>query len=273
MMTTILNVIYFAGIASCGIQGAEKAMRIKFGMVRRFICAFLSAFAGGLIRDIIILHVYPAALTATCIPDIITALIAAFIYMHKPKSKYIQWFSILADAIGLSQFISIGIAKATVNGANTIVAFLCAITTALVGGIISSLFSRESIKTVIFSNIAYRLCTIAGTIIYMYWINCGDDQLVAQVKLAIYTLSTSSVCNNIIRIKIKKIILKIIFILQYSFKLSPLNIPYKNIVFISPCFKESFPNQIYNIYKNYDHYKSQNTRREFIFRLHRILQM
>lgn len=275
-MTTFLTIIYFAGIASCGIQGAEKGMRMRVNWIKHLMSAFLSAFAGGIIRDVILLNTHPTALTTTCLPDITIALVSALIYMRISPKKYIQILSFWADAIGLSQFIAIGIDKANSNEATAFITFLCGITTALGGGIISSFFSGEPINKIMSSNISYRLSAITGTIFYMDWINCGVDISIAQVKLMLFTLLSSSVCNINVRRAIKKFSVNIIVvILQCSVITRHLNIPSETTILTLTHTSKPLFYFKYDIYKNYrhSHFYYLINRHLIIFRLHRILQM
>lgn len=163
----VLTIIYFAGIASCGIQGAEKYTQyMQRNNIALLLCAFLSSFAGGLIRNAIILQVYPVALTIDCLPDIIMALFAAVLYVNSKENKLIKWFSTCADSAGLAQFISIGVNKAYIITDEKLTQFICGVITALGGSIISSLFCGDSLTKILSKNLFYRLITVIGTILW-----------------------------------------------------------------------------------------------------------
>lgn len=271
---TILTAIYYAGIASCGIQGAEKSTHhMQKNTIIIMLCAFLSGFAGGLIRDIIVLHVYPAALTIECLPDILTALFAALLCIKVKEKKYIKWFSVPADSAGLAQFISIGVNKASIIFDDKFIQFTCGVTTALGGGIISSLFFGESLKEILSKSIPYRLLTVIGTIIYIYCVDTSADIVSAQCLLVLYTSITISLCDTKTRTWLKCYVAKAILQHQYlvniySFGIQPIN----NILpplRISPLLFS----QIYNEYKiNYNFYLYFSNK-SLVLQLHRIRQM
>lgn len=200
--------VYYAGISSCGIQGAEKAASYTPFTQNILICAFLTGFGGGLIRDLILLHRYPVAFTLECLPDITVALVSAMIYTYWNKNhlslKSIKWFSIFADAAGLARYIAIGVNAAQSLESNNIMAILCGISTALGGGILSSLFCGIPLKTILKASPFYRLITILNTVMYIHWLNNGFNSLAAQSALILYTFIGVLACNREVRNSIKR---------------------------------------------------------------------
>lgn len=190
--------IYYASVLSGGTEDASKGTEKRLSTVRIFICAFLTAFGG----DIFILHAYPAAFTVKCLPEIITVFVSTLLYLKMIKGrKRLQWFSVIADSMGLSQRIAIDAEKARNNFA---AAILSSMTTALGGGIISSLLCGESIKKTLRSNLFYYISTVAGTIFYLVLIKYPDvDQTDAQGILMFYTLFFTGVSNSDVREAVK----------------------------------------------------------------------
>ena len=190
----MLLFVYYIGIAACGIQGAEKS---KFQSPERILIAsFLAAFGGGLIRDILLLNTHPVVFTLNCIPDISIALLSGYLYSKISNQRLVKWVSIFADAAGLGQFISIGVDKANNMGGNDIIAFICGITTALGGGILSSIFCGVSIRKIISTNIIYRVWTLWGTVIYIFLLNSGEQHSFAQLIIVVYTIITITASNQ-----------------------------------------------------------------------------
>lgn len=184
--------IYFAGIASCAIQGSN--MSPDKNNPRTLILAILTAFGGGIFRDMLLLSVFPVVLTKACLPDILlaisTGLINDYFSQKTIQNQKTNWLIILTDGAGLGTFISIGIDKALSLGAGQTLAFFCGIATALGGGITSSLLSGFPFHKVLTSNIPYRLITILGAFSYLYWLNSGIEKTNAQLLLVVYTSIT-----------------------------------------------------------------------------------
>lgn len=200
-MKNYLMFIYYIGIASCGIQGIQKAEKHNNKNIIYSISAFLNSFGGGIIRDLIILIVSPAVISLSSIPDILVALFAAFFYLQISKKTQIfnRWFIIITDALGVSQFIVIGVDKAITYNANLLVCFLSGVTTAIGGGIIASLLSKTNISKILISNVKYYFIVILGTIFYYTMLQINFNILNSQFVLSIYTTTTVIISNlNII---------------------------------------------------------------------------
>lgn len=228
---SVFSFIYFIGIASCGIQGAEKAKQKNRCKGHLLISSYFAALGGGLVRDILLLHVFPVAFTFVCIPDSSTAIISALIYVcilrNHHTYDFMKWFITITDACGLGTFIAIGIDKALEMGTSTLIAILCGIVTSLGGGVISSLLCGLSVQKIITSNIAYRLTSILGSIVYIFWINSGVKTSDAQCAIVIYTSIVALACNQ----DIKKVCYKrLVSAIRNQTALHPFNLPQSIII-------------------------------------------
>lgn len=199
----LLTLVYYLGIASCGIQGAENGYKLPYtGNI--LVSSFFAAFGGGLIRDIVLLNTIPVVFTSQCIPDIVIALFSGMMYINIKQKKIIKYLSIFADAASLGKFISIGIEKAIPVTDSELVIVTCGIVTALGGGVLSRIFCGYSIKLIIISNINYRFFTVFGAIIYYKFIQIGIEHITVQSIIVVYTTITAIACNNNITNMIKK---------------------------------------------------------------------
>lgn len=185
-----LSIIYYLGIVACGIQGSKKSCQ-----QHKELClpaSFLAAMGGGIIRDLLILYVFPAAFTISCISDDTVAMCAGLIYLlclkkHEERNMF-KHFVILTDALGVGSFAAFGIDKAFGLGATPGIALCCGLATALGGGILSALLCGQSLRKVLFSGISYRIITFLGVVSYIYCLTIGVDPTAAQYWLILYTL-------------------------------------------------------------------------------------
>lgn len=204
----ILKVIYFLGLASCGIQGVQRAYRKQLSTPRHILSAFLSAFGGGLTRDACLLNTHPAVFAITCLPEIIIALGSALLYLHfSCINRHIELCVVLADSLGLAQFITIGVDRALSFKENYTLAFFSGVCTSLGGGIISSILSGETIKKVMCSNLPYRIIDVAGTALYIILIKNDIDQTCAQATIVFLTFF-AIFCNRLVVETIEKFVAK-----------------------------------------------------------------
>lgn len=211
---TVFMYLYFVGIASCGIQGAEKATQFS-GRASSIMCSSgLNSFGGGLIRDVFLLSVFPAVFTLECTPDIAVAMVAALVYLHAQQSiltqKIVKWFAFVADAVGLGTFIAIGVDKAIDLGAGTLTTILSGILTSQGGGILAAVFCGVSLQQVLSTNVAYRLMAVGGVLLYGWWTGSVPDRVFAQYSVILYTTIGALVCNRTVTTEISKHLFQVI---------------------------------------------------------------
>ena len=205
---TIFMLIYFAGIASCGIQGAEKMIQMSKRTSLNVCSAVLNSFGGGFIRDVCLLSVFPVFFTPECVPDIVTAIIAALVYLNAQQcylvNNTVTWFTVIADAAGLGTFIAIGVDKAMDLGTGTLVAILSGIITSQGGGVVAAVFSGRSLHQVLSMNVAYRLMAVGGVLLYSWWTGSTADRIPSQYAVIMYTTIGALCCNDMVSKKILK---------------------------------------------------------------------
>lgn len=273
---TLFMFIYYAGIASCGMQGAKKSMGSLNLVVILIISPLLTSFGGGFVRDTSFLSVFPVVFTPGCIPDILDALFAAFIYLkiqnvrNLQKKSYMQktmkWFIDVTDASSLGAFISMGAEKSIMMDADPSTTLCCGIVTSLGGGVLSSVFCGIPVWNVLSSNVLYHVIAILGSTIYTFWRYAGIKHSVAQYAIVFYTTVSVLACNQMVKQWIKK------FLESFSrseFICYILFIPYKTEMIKPPCMQIIY--YLHSTYKvTYTGY-TEIRRRVILF--HRILQM
>lgn len=159
------SMVYYLGIFSCALQGAEKGKDDHYTPIHRYV---LNSFGGGLIRDCI-LAVPPWLFTRQALPDLIFVILVGCIYscyflhrLHKEHKKFVDIIILLTDALGLGSFIAIGMNKASICTNNPIVIIICGYITAIGGGILASekFLSKtfQNSKTLIYHIVTMLCC-------------------------------------------------------------------------------------------------------------------
>ncbi len=210
-----LSFIYYLGIIACGIQGSKKSCQQY-----KELClpaSFLAAMGGGMIRDLLILFVFPAAFTVSCILDDAVAICAGLIYLFYLKKhenhNIFKHFVLLTDALGVGSFVAFGINKAFTLGATQGIALCCGLATALGGGILSALLCGQSPRKVLISGFSYRMVTVLGAVLYIYCLTIGVNPVAAQYWIILYTLCFIPLTNQDFRETLAR---NIINIFEYS---------------------------------------------------------
>lgn len=200
--------VYFMGIASCGMQGAEKTIKRHARTSSVMLSAGLNSFGGGFIRDVFLLSVFPVVLTPECVPDIAVAMVAALVYLNAQQNyltrNAAKWFTIITDAGGLGTFIAIGVDKAMNLGAGTLTTILSGIVTSQGGGVVAAVFCGTSLLRVLSTNLAYRLMAVGGVLLYSWWTGSTADRISSQYAVILYTTIGALVCDQMVTDEIIK---------------------------------------------------------------------
>ena len=131
----IFRVIDLTGVLLNGILGGKLARTKHFDAVGFVILAIMSAMGGGIVRDVMLQHGPPVALTDPLYisPALVGAVIAFF---WKLSSRFWGIALIIADGTVLGCWAATGAMKTLALGFGVMPALLLGITTAVGGGMI-----------------------------------------------------------------------------------------------------------------------------------------
>lgn len=140
--TEVEYVIDLAGIFVFAVTGALVAVRKRFDVVGMAVLAEITALGGGVLRDLVIGAVPPAAFRDvgyTAVPIVATALTAVW----HPHLERIRRTVLVLDAAGLGLFSVAGAMQALTFGLGAPAAAALGVTTAIGGGILRDVLARE----------------------------------------------------------------------------------------------------------------------------------
>ena len=137
-ISILLQCFMIFGISAASISGAIRAVECKMDITGAILLAFITANAGGTIRDVILgSEVFwirdQIFIWQTCI---IGALTFILIYYkgHVLGNKKINSILLITDAMGIAAFSLAGVEKSLVFGQNNAVAVVMGVWTAVGGG-------------------------------------------------------------------------------------------------------------------------------------------
>jgi uncharacterized membrane protein YeiH len=141
----LFDILDLAGSVVFAVSGAAAARQRNLDLFGIIAVAFIAACGGGIVRDLCIGAVPPAALSHW--RYLIAAIVAALITIGAYSSvKRLRHPVLLFDAVGLGLFAVTGAHKALVFGHNTEVAILLGMITGVGGGMMRDvLLNRVSI--------------------------------------------------------------------------------------------------------------------------------
>jgi uncharacterized membrane protein YeiH len=131
------------GVATFAVSGGLMAVRKGFDVVGILVLAFLTSLGGGLVRDLVIGEVPPAAFADTSYLLVPIAAAAVVFVAHGPLSR-LRRGALLFDAIGLGLFAVSGTLKALEFGLGPLQASFMGSLTAVGGGLLRDVVARET---------------------------------------------------------------------------------------------------------------------------------
>lgn len=156
---TLLLTLDLAGTAVFAISGAAVGVKHRLDVFGVCVLAFVAGNAGGMLRDVLIGAIPPAAL-ADWHHVTISLLAGALTFVWHPRLERLRTPILLFDAAGLALFAVSGTQKALAFGLSPLVAALLGMLTGIGGGMLRDVLVSE-IPTVLREDL-YAVAALAG---------------------------------------------------------------------------------------------------------------
>jgi uncharacterized membrane protein YeiH len=156
---TFLLALDFGGTFVFALSGAAAGVKRRLDLFGVLVLAFVAANAGGLIRDVLIGAVPPAAIDNWRYVAI--SLVAGFVtFSWYPVIARLRSPVLVFDAIGLGLFAVTGTQKAIAYGLNPVGAALLGMVSGIGGGILRDVLVAQ-VPTVLHAEL-YAIAALAG---------------------------------------------------------------------------------------------------------------
>ena len=160
---TLLQVITYAGIFVFALTGAFKARSFKMDIFGGIVLAFVTAYGGGTLRDLLI-GVKPVNWINDNIALILVLAGTTFTFLLKENVNRFKRTIFFTDAIGLGFFTAWGIEVALRNGLNDIYSLVMGVITATFGGLIADILCSAIPNLLKKGELYATACAIGGGI-------------------------------------------------------------------------------------------------------------
>lgn len=190
-MNHLMFCLEILGTVAFSVSGAIEAMKKEMDMLGVLVLGLVTAVGGGVIRDVIIGELPPAAFqnprnALIAIGAAFTAfLTGAVISKKKPDTHSNVWNQVLlvSDAIGLGAFTVLGIrfAQEQAGYENTALLLFVGVITGVGGGLMRDIFAGN--VPYIFRKHVYATASIAGAVAYIFIERACYTELAATVSL------------------------------------------------------------------------------------------
>lgn len=191
-MENILIILTYVAVGASAISGALEARKHEMDIVGATTIAFVNAFGGGTIRDLLLGRT-PVFWVLDPWLTIVTFLIGALSFYRVDRIS--NRLLIVADAIGLGLFSILGATYTLQLGISPIVAILMGVVTGIFGGVLRDLLCNRIPNVFRQSTELYATCSFIGTCIFVLLISLHVDSLTASIIGAgsIFTLRLAAV--------------------------------------------------------------------------------
>lgn len=156
-----------AGTLVFAYSGIEAARRKRLDLVGAYVAAFLSAFGGGTLRDVL-LQRSPLFWIANPSQPLLILMITSVILLSTRGRPLGDGGTplIVVDALGLGLFAAAGVSIAAAQGVPLFPAALFGVMTATFGGLLRDVVTGE-VPGIFKQNPLYATCAFAGALTYL----------------------------------------------------------------------------------------------------------
>jgi uncharacterized membrane protein YeiH len=177
--STLLQVIEILGILAFAFSGFVEARRKDMDLVGVFTVAFITAFGGGTLRDLLLDRrplFWVEHQEYTLLVFIVTLVVTPF--MRHLRFSFSEKLLVTADALGLALFSVLGTSLAQRNGMPLFVSTMMGVITGIFGGVLRDVICNE-IPMVFRRGQLYATCAFAGCWCYLLLGMAGASEAVS----------------------------------------------------------------------------------------------
>lgn len=182
----LLQLLEFGAVMAFAVSGLIEAERKQFDPVGVFVVAFITAFGGGTLRDVLLDRRPFYWVEHEGYVLIVFALTALAPYVLRLTHRHLpRWLFILADAVGLGIFSVAGTALAREAGLPMFSSAMLGVVTGVFGGVLRDVILNE-VPIVLRDGRPYATAAFAGCWIYMglVWAGLGEANALWLAALA-----------------------------------------------------------------------------------------
>jgi uncharacterized membrane protein YeiH len=163
----LAGVLDLVGLFVFALSGALVALRHRFDIIGLLVLAEITAIGGGVLRDVIIGAVPPAAFT-NAVYFIIPLAAALLVFFAHPLLRRVTAPVLVTDAAGLALYSVAGAAKALAHGLGPLPAIALGAISAVGGGVMRDLLAGETPTILSEDSELYAIpATLGATIIVL----------------------------------------------------------------------------------------------------------
>lgn len=176
LTTHFLLFIEVSATLAFALSGVLEGARKKLDAVGVCAVAFLAAFGGGTVRDLLLdTRPFFWVQYVELLWAVFVLSVAAMIFMRQKHFKATERIILWPDALGLGLFAAAGVFQATQAGLPALPAVLIGVITASLGGVLRDIVVNE-IPKAFMDHRPYAICAFLGCWVYLglQWLGFPD---------------------------------------------------------------------------------------------------
>ena len=163
---TLRLLVELAGTAAFAVSGVLEAARKKLDAVGVCVVAFLTAFGGGTLRDLLLdQRPFFWVRHTEFVWGILGLSVAAMLFMRQRHFQPTERAMLLPDAIGLGLFAAVGVDIATAVGMPALIAVMMGVTTGVFGGVLRDVLCNQ--VPVVFQRELYAMVSLVVCCLFL----------------------------------------------------------------------------------------------------------
>ncbi len=184
---TFLTSITYLGIFVFALTGAFKARTYKMDVFGGLVVAFVTAYGGGTIRDLLI-GIKPVNWINDNIALILVVAGTAFTFLLKENVHKFRRTIFFTDAAGLGLFTAAGIEVAIRYGLNDVYALVMGVITATFGGLIADVFCN-AVPDLFKKGELYATACALGGLLYLLFKQAGMPTNINLASCVVFVIA------------------------------------------------------------------------------------
>lgn len=169
-----IQVFSYFGTFVFAITGALKARKYQMDILGAAVLAFVAAYGGGTVRDILI-GIRPLGWMNDYLALFLVTFAVAIIFMFNKKEIKFQRTILITDALGLGFFTVLGIFKSLQAGVNSGYAIIMGTIGATFGGLLTDVLSN-TVPDLLKKGELYATACLIGGVIQIILHKQGTDE-------------------------------------------------------------------------------------------------
>ncbi|MDY0055204.1 MAG: trimeric intracellular cation channel family protein [Methyloversatilis sp.] len=176
----LISAIEFAATLAFAVSGLIEAARRRMDVVGVFAVAFITAFGGGTVRDVLLdRRPFFWVEHQGYVWLIFVLTLVAAPWLHKHREMVTERAMLIPDALGLGLFSVTGVSLAHQMGMPMFVSVMMGVVTGVLGGVMRDVICNE-VPNVFHDHRPYALCAFVGA-----WLYLGMDALAVPPLLSL----------------------------------------------------------------------------------------